>query len=327
MRIALSVTAAALAFAVPASAQDLPGEMAADIEAIPGVISGDAEWEIAWSGPMTADGMATLPDGSVLFAQEQSNSIRRLWPDGQEFVEVPYVLGAGAASVDAEGNIWAVERGCTDPGLGELECSQLTRVMQLTPERRVIADAMADGSSLGRLNDLILDGNGGAYYTQGALYHAAADGTVSTVYEANAFTNGVALSPDGDTLYVTDIRDVIAFDLADDGTTSNQRTFATLSQDTAGFGGDGMAVDAEGRVYVTGDAGVYVFDQSGEELGVIPVPRRSITLTFGGPDRQTLYVGTMGAVTPEDEPWETPEGVRNVAMTVYKVPVLSRGMR
>jgi gluconolactonase len=121
------------------------------------------------------------------------------------------------------------------------------------------------------------------------------------------------------------MRSVTAFDLAADGTPSNRRTFATLSHDTQGFGGDGMAVDAAGRLYVTGDSGIYVFAEDGVELGLIPVPRRAITLAFAGPERKTLYVGAMGAVTPGAVAWETPEGVRNVAMTIYKVPVLTAG--
>lgn len=318
----LAFAALALALAIPAAAQ----ERAAHISAIPGVIAADAQWEMAWSGPMTADGMATLPDGILVFAQEQSNAIWRLSSDGRAFVEVPYVLGAGAASVDASGNLYTVERACTDPGLGGLTCSQPSRVMQLTPERRVIAQGFADGSSLGRLNDLHADGRGGAWFTQGELYHAAADGTVTLVADVDAFTNGLATSPDGATLYTTNRTEVIALDVAADGSTSNRRTFATLTHDTAGFGGDGMKVDADGRLYVTGDAGIYVFAPDGSELGVIPVPRRAITLAFAGADRRTLYVGTMGATTPGGTEWATPQGVRNVAMTVYRVRMEAAGL-
>ena len=323
MKMFQYAAAAALALSMPAGAQEKPAEIAA----IPGVVAENAEWQRAWSGPMTADGMTVAADGTLLFAQEQSNAIWSLGSDGKAFVAVPYVLGAGAASVDKSGALYAVERGCTDPGLNKLECSRRPAVMQLTPERKVIADAMADGSSLGRLNDLIVDGHGGAYYTQGALYHARADGSVSKIADAEAFTNGVALSPDGKVLYVTDMRRILVFDVASDGSTSNQRIFASLSQDAEGFGGDGMAVDSAGRLYVTGDAGIYVFGADGSEQGVIPVPRRAITLAFAGPDRKTMYVGAMGATTPAGEEWTTPEGVRNVAMTIYKLPVLTAGPR
>ena len=324
MKIAL--TALALALAAPALGQSLPGEKAAEITAIPGVVAAGAKWQIAWSGPMTADGMAVLPDGDLLFAQEQSNAVWRLSADGRAFAEVPYVLGAGAASVDPQGRILAVERACTDPGLNKLECSQPSRVVQLTPERRVIAEKFADGSSLGRLNDLESDGRGGAWFTQGDLYHAAADGTVTRVADVATFTNGVAVSPDGKVLYTTHGKDILAFDVAADGTAGNQRTFATV-RDTAGFGADGLAVDAAGRLYATGDMGVYVYDTGGKELGLIPVPRRAITLALAGPDRRTLYVGAMGAVTPQGKDWQTPQGVRNMAMTIYKLPVLGGGAR
>jgi len=325
MRIATALAALAFALAVPAAAQS--GETNASIAPIAGVVAQGAKWEAAWTGPMTADGMAVTSDGLLLFAQEQSNAIWKLWPDGGSWIEVPYVHGAGATAVDEQGNIYAVQRACTDPGLKLAECAVKSRVMQLTPDRKVIAEQFADGKTLGRLNDVELDGHGGAFFTQGSLYHTTADGTVAEVYKPAAFTNGVALSPDGKTVYVTDSKNVIAFDVGANGSTSNQRVFATLSKDTAGFGGDGMAVDSAGRLYVTGDAGIYVFDRAGKELGVIPVPRRAITLAFAGPDRRTLYVGAMGGVTPAGAEWTTPEGVRNVAMTIYRIPVLTAGSR
>jgi gluconolactonase len=334
--IVASALALALALPGPAQAQGQPqGEKPAAITAIPGVIAGDARWEMAWSGPMTADGMIGAEDGALLFAQEQSNSIMKLWPDGRDWVLYPYVHGAGAVSADAQGRLFAVERTCTDGGLGlGPNCTVMTRVVQLAPERKVLADKFADGRTLGRLNDLAADGHGGAYYTQGGLFHVRANGTVDTVApggnptEGGLFTNGLVPSPDGRTLYVTNRTTVLAFDIAADGTPSNRRDFATLANEPQGsFGGDGLAVDAEGRLYVTGDAGIYVFDKAGAQLGVIPVPRRAITLAFAGPDRRTLYVGAMGAVTPEGQEWATPQGVRNVAMTIYRVNSLATGFR
>lgn len=317
----------ALALAAPAAAQALPGEKEADIAAIPGVIAGDAQWEIAWSGPMTADGIVGSSDGGVLFAQEQSNAIRKLWPNGREWVHTPYIHGAGAVSIDGEGRLFAVERTCTDPGLRLPSCSVPTRVVQLAPERKVLASGFADGRPLGRLNDLAADGHGGAYFTQTGVYHVSAEGGVSVVAEGDGlFTNGLVLSPDGKTLYVTNRGTILAFDVGADGATSNRRDFATLgSEPQGGFGGDGLAVDNDGRLYVTADAGIYVFDRAGKQLGIIPVPRRAITVAFSGPDRKTLYVGAMGAVTPDGAAWTTPEGVRNVAMTLYRVNALAAG--
>ena len=326
----------ALLLAAPAAAQGQPApEAAVDIAAIPGVISGDAQWKTFWAGPMIVDGMTAAGDGGLLFAQEQSNSIIKVWPDGKWWVQWPFVAGAGAVSIDAEGRAFAADRSCTDPGLGlGANCTILSRIVQLTPERKVVADKLADGTTLGRINDLAADGHGGAYYTQGGLFHAKANGTVETIVPAGnpqqggVFTNGLVLSPDGKTLYVTNRTTILAFDVAADGGVSNRRDFATLVGEPQGsFGGDGLAVDAEGRLYVTGGAGIYVFDTAGKQLGVIPVPRRAITVTFAGPDRKTLYAGTLGANTPTGENWQTPQGVRNIAATIYAVPTLATGIR
>ncbi len=326
----------AFALATPAAAQGQPApEATVDIAAIPGVVSGDAQWQTFWTGPMIVDGMTSAEDGGLLFAQEQSNSIIKVWPDGKWWVQWPYVAGAGAVSIDAEGRVFAADRSCTDPGLGlGADCRILSKIVQLAPERKVVADKFADGTTLGRINDLAADGHGGAYYTQGGLFHAKADGTVDTIVPAGnpqqggVFTNGLVLSPDGKTLYVTNRTTILAFDVAADGGLSNRRDFATLEgEPESSFGGDGLAVDANGRLYVTGGAGIYVFDTAGTQLGVIPVPRRAITVTFAGPDRKTLYVGTLGANTPTGENWTPPQGVRNVAGTIYSVDTEAAGLR
>lgn len=324
----------ALLLAAPAAAQGQPApEATVDIAAIPGVVSGDARWETFWAGPMIVDGMTSDADGNILFAQEQSNSIIKVWPDGRWWVQWPFVHGAGSVSIDDQGRAFAADRSCTDPGLGwGANCTVLPRIVQLTPERKTIADKFPDGTTLGRINDLAADGHGGAYYTQGGLFHAKADGTVDTIVEGGnpreggVFTNGLVLSPDGETLYVTNRTAILAFDVAADGGLSNRRDFATLVGEPQGsFGGDGLAVDAEGRLYVTGGAGIYVFDEAGTQLGIIPTPRRAITATFAGPDGKTLYIGTLGAETPTGENWTTPQGVRNIAATIYAVPMLAEG--
>ena len=144
--------------------------------------------------------------------------------------------------------------------------------------------------------------------------------------QGGVFTNGLVLSPDGKTLYVTNRTTILAFDVAADGAVSNRRDFATLAGEPQGsFGGDGLTVDADGRLYVTAGSGVVVFDRTGKQLGIIPTPRRSITATFGGPDRKTLYIGTLGATTPTGENWATPQGVRNIAATIYGVRMQAAG--
>jgi gluconolactonase len=308
-----------------ASQQLLPGERAAVVTAIPGVIVADARWELIWADFETADGINGTADGGVIFAQEQTDTIRKLDATGKEFVLVKDTQGAGSVSLDAQGRLFAAQRACTDTARPfSVACQELPSISILSPERRLLANSFKDGKSLGRVNDVMADGKGGAYFTSGGAYHVTADGIVSTVEDQNLRSNGIMLSPDGKTLYVTNNTVVLAFDVQADGTTKNRRDFGALNGDD---GGDGMAVDSTGRLYVTGNAGVHVLSPKGEHLGLIPTPRRPITLAFAGPDKRTLYVPQMGAVGPNGKAWATPEGIRNTAMTIYRITMLAEGYK
>ncbi len=329
MKHATAVVAAALLPLLsigPAAAQGLlPGERETTIAAIPGVVAAGGKWEIVWADFETADGINGTPDGGVIFAQEQTDTIRKLGADGREFVVVPATRGAGSVSLDAQGRLYAVERTCTEPLNTFLPgCNELTAVVQLLPERKVLAMSFANGAPLGRLNDLIADGKGGAYFTVGGAYYVSPTGVVSVVADQNIRSNGIMLSPDGRTLYVTNNTNVLAFDVKADGTTSNRRDFGALDGDD---GGDGMAVDSEGRLYVTGNKGVHVLSPRGEYLGLIPTPRRPIAVAFAGPDKNLLYAPSSGAVGPDGKAWTTPETIRNTAMTIYRLPMLAQGFK
>jgi gluconolactonase len=300
-----------------------PGERETSIPAIPGVVAAGARWELVWADFETADGIVGTADGGLLFAQEQTDTVRKLAADGREYTVLAATRGVGAVSLDAQGRLYGVERTCTEPLNTFLPgCNELTAVVQLLPERRVLAMTHANGAPLGRLNDLIADGKGGAYFTVGGAYYVNPAGIVSTVADQDIRSNGIMLSPDGRTLYVTNNTNVLAFDVRADGTTANRRDFGTLDGDD---GGDGMAVDSEGRLYVTGNRGVHVLSPRGEHLGLIPTPRRPITVAFSGPDKRWLYAPSMGAVGPDGKAWTTPETIRNTAMTMYRLTTLSQG--
>src|SRR6185295_11901514 len=260
-----------LAGTAPISAQQLPGERPATVTEIPGVNGANAKWELIWADFKTADGIVGTPDGGVIFAQEQSDTIRKLDANNREFVYLTDTHGAGSVSLDAQGRLYAVQRTCTDPGRPfSASCAELTRVMQLAPEQKLLANSFADGKPLGRLNDLIADGKGGAYFTVGGAYYVNAQGVVSVVADQDIRSNGIMLSPDGKTLYVTNVTNVLAFSVQSDGTTRNRRDFGDLAGDT---GGDGMAIDSTGRLYVTASQGVHVLAPDGKHLGLIPTPR------------------------------------------------------
>jgi gluconolactonase len=318
-RLFICLVASTLAPGLAAAQQLLAGERVA----IPGVVAADAKWEIVWAGFQTADGIVGTADGGILFAQEQSDSIRKLDVNGKEFIYLTDTHGAGAVSLDAQGRLFAVQRACTDSARPFYQsCQELPMVSMLAPERRMLANSFKDGKPLGRVNDVMADGKGGAYFTVGGAYHVNAQGVVSTVADQDIRSNGIMLSADGRTLYVTNNSVVLAFDVQPDGTTLNRRDFGTLDGDT---GGDGMAIDATGRLYVTANAGVHVLSPEGKHLGLIPTPRRPITVAFSGPGKKTLYVPQLGAVGPDGKAWTTPEGVRNTAMTIYKIPMVAEG--
>ncbi len=92
----LLAIALAVAGIAPAAAELRAGEQPAAVAAIDGVIAAGAPWELVWAGTMTADGIVGTDDGGLLFAQEQSNSIHKLGPDGKDYVYMSGLTGAGA---------------------------------------------------------------------------------------------------------------------------------------------------------------------------------------------------------------------------------------
>jgi gluconolactonase len=98
--------------------------------------------------------------------------------------------------------------------------------------------------------------------------------------------NGITGTPDGKVLYVADIKagKTFRYDIAPDGRLSGKTLAAEL-------GSDGMTLDNEGNLYLTGD-GVIVFDRLGREAERIPIPNEKWTanVSFGGQDRRMLFI-------------------------------------
>jgi gluconolactonase len=230
--------------------------------------------------------------------------------------------GVGSIGIDSKGRILGVERTCTDPGGRPEQCTESPAVSVLTPTRKVLADRF-DGKPLGRLNDLVIDGRGTVYFTVGGAYYVGANGTVKSLGE-NIRANGIMLSRDEKIVYVTNGNVILAFDILPDGSVTNRRNFATLE---AGGNGDGMAIDNDGRLYVTSAPGVEVFAGDGKYLGLIPTPRSAISVAFSGPRKNILYIVGSGAVGPDGLEFKTADGVRNNAKTVYRLPMLAEGFR
>src|SRR5439155_18043174 len=112
-------------------------------------------------------------------------------------------------------------------------CPELPMISILAPDRKLLANSFSDGKTLGRLNDLIADGKGGACFTVGGAYHVSANGAVTTVADPTSIrSNGIMLSPDGLTLYVTNNTSVVAFDVRPDSSPATDaispRSMATM---------------------------------------------------------------------------------------------------
>lgn len=189
-----------------------------------------------------------------------------------------------------------------------------------------------DGKSLDGPNDLVVDSKGGIYFTDPQFtadaeknqpgrtaYYLSPDGDLKRLLEPDSYAmpNGIALSPDGKTLYINNTYDdregwnvnsdkenfVWAYDVQEDGTITNERKFAELYL-TAGVldklekssGADGMKVDAEGNLYVATFAGVQIFNSEGVFQGIIYVPNYPVNLAFGGADMKTLYITSLDKI-------------------------------
>jgi gluconolactonase len=305
--------------AMPQRGAAAAGARDVQVTAIPGVVAAGASWSVAWQGTDNADGLVGTSDGGLLFAQEQPRRISKLDAMDRVSVILNDTHGVGSLAIDSKGRIVAVERTCTDPGGRPEQCTESPAVSVLTPTRTVLADTF-EGKPLGRLNDLVVDARGIVYFTVGGAYYVT-NGTVKSLGE-NIRANGIMLSRDEKTLYVTNGNRVLAFDVLPDGNVGNRRDFATLE---AGGNGDGMAIDAAGRLYVTSAPGVQVFGADGRYLGLIPTPRNAISVAFAGAAKRTMYVVGSGALGSDGQEFRTPDGVRNNAKTIYRLPVLTAG--
>jgi gluconolactonase len=274
---------------------------------IPEVIAAGRKWTFVWQqAGNNGDGIVGTDDGGLLLAQNDSSNVVKLDKDGKPSIAYSGTHTGGALSMSPKGNLFIVERGLR------------MRVEQLAPQRRLLTDSF-QGEPLdcvgGVINDLTADSRGGVYFTMGGLFYADAKGVV-TRYGENLTTNGVILSADEKTLYVTNGTTLAAFDVRRDGSLTNQREFEKF---TAG-GGDGATIDAQGRLYVTTGAGVEVIGRAGKHLGVIPTPRGVISCAFGGKDKKTLFVLARGAQDAEGSE------VANAAQ-VWSIQMIAQGYK
>jgi gluconolactonase len=203
----------------------------------------------------------------------------------------------------------------TYDGAGNLfvcEHASSALVMETPAGKREVLATHWQGKRLNSPNDVVVRSDGIIYFTDPTYGRMPVFGVerpqeleFQAVYrlvrgrglhcEANDFgqPNGLCLSPDEKILYVNDTTraHVRAFAVAADGSLSDRGIFAQRigTGDYAEGVVDGMKCDEHGHVYVTGPAGIWVFDARGTRLGVIRMPEIAGNLNWGGPDWRDLY--------------------------------------
>ena len=253
-----------------------PGPFPYTVKAIPGVVAADARWKLIWvHNGNNADGILAQPDGSILAAQNDLSDVVKITPDGRTTVEYVDTNTGGTLAESKQGTLYVLER------------ALIPSVWELAPERKMIADSY-QGEPLecfgrGALDSPAALQNGGVYFGWAGLYYASPQGAVSKVFDHDV--NDIILSRDEKQLYLASEGKIYIGNVGDDGQLSNVHVLAEIP----GGGNDGLTIDSEGRIYVTGYPGVRVFTGEGKYLGTIDAPRNLISVTFAGPDKKTLF--------------------------------------
>lgn len=174
-----------------------------------------------------------------------------------------------------------------------------------------------DGKRLNRSNDIVRGPNETFYFTdpdkkglpedQKEIGHAAIwrlwpDGRLEMVASDMNHPNGLAFSPDGKRLYVSNSRPdphLHCYDVASDGSLSNSRRIDEMPYGPKGeLDGvpDGLKLDESGNIFSTGPGGIWIWNSDEELLGVFELPELPANLGWGASDRKTMYVTARTSV-------------------------------
>jgi sugar lactone lactonase YvrE len=177
------------------------------------------------------------------------------------------------------------------------EIQQLADISSLS--KYCLSDGVADAQGRIYVGDLGFDFVGGqAPAPGGVITLVRPDGQASVVAENLFFPNGMVITPDGKTLILAETlgHRLLAFDIQEDGSLKNQRTFAQFSGQYGVEEGillDGICLDAEGAVWVaTVNPFLIRAKEGGEITQQIDLENGSIAVMLGGTDRKTLFICT-----------------------------------
>jgi gluconolactonase len=262
------------------------------------LIAEDAKLEKVAGGFGFTEGPVWDPRGFLYVSDEEKNRLSRVYPDGR--VETLLEIGdPDGSTLDAKGRLVTT-------------ASVLRAIIQVDPDGKykVLADKY-DGKKFNSPNDIILGPDGALYFTDPTLdlpkgekqelpfqgvFRLANDGSLRLLTSELAAPNGLAFSPDGKRLYVDDTkqREIRVYDVTASGELTNGRVFG--KEEGRGGVPDGMRVDVNGNVYVTGPGGIWVWDPAGNHLGTIIMPESTANLNWGDADYRTLYITARTSV-------------------------------
>ncbi|MDP2338871.1 MAG: SMP-30/gluconolactonase/LRE family protein [Bacteroidota bacterium] len=250
----------------------------------------------AGGGYLFTEGPSVAPDGRVFFTDQPNDKID-VWNEN--------------------GNITTFMQPCDRSNgtyfnkKGELvACADLhNRLVIITSDKQMntIAENY-NGQPLNAPNDLWIAPNGGIYMSDPyyhrdywepgrkelqdlrGVYYLNPEGKVIRVISDYKQPNGLIGTPDGKTLYVSDINDgkIWKYTINNDGSLSNKTFFAPE-------GSDGMTIDNQGNVYLTNKT-VSVFNSKGENIAKIEVPEQPSNVCFGGKKRNILFITARTSV-------------------------------
>lgn len=227
-------------------------------------------------------------DGVLLFSDIPDNEIMKYDPAGGITVFRMNSAGSNGLALDPMGRLIACE------GQGRRVARRKTDGSYET----VIDSWMTN--KLNAPNDAIVHSNGSIYFTDpdyglaaqdkelgfNGVFRVDANGVPSLIADDLNKPNGIALSPDERSLYVTDAAAgfVRRYQLDAAGVPSApSKLFDTENP-------DGMTVDDAGNLYVAAKSGVEVYREDGSVRGTIAVPEQPANCAFGGSDRKTLFI-------------------------------------
>lgn len=239
------------------------------------------------------EGPVWQADGSLLFSDIPANRTYRWHAEDGATVWREPTGNANGMTLDRQGQLLT----CEHSG---------RRVSRVAPDgtATTVVDSY-QGKRLNSPNDIVVKSDGTIYFTDppygiqpaerelpcNGVYRVVADGTIELLVDDFDRPNGLAFAPDESILYIDDSprRHVRAFDVRADGTLTNSRIIADMDHPQSGSP-DGMKVDEQGNLYVTGATGVWVFEPDGTLLGVIATPERPANCAWGDDDRKSLYI-------------------------------------